>query len=79
MITEVLVLMNETEYPIKLLMHIVLCCLTIMFWTWQFLTILAVNDAGIDGNTLQGPVEEVAKMEAQEAENLLQHLGIPVL
>lgn len=33
---------------------------------------------GIDGNTLQGPVEEVAKMEAQEAENLLQHLGIPV-
>ncbi|TMW91220.1 hypothetical protein EJD97_014608 [Solanum chilense] len=33
---------------------------------------------GIDGNALQGPVEEVAKMEAQEAENLLQHLGIPV-
>ncbi|KAJ8560947.1 hypothetical protein K7X08_027137 [Anisodus acutangulus] len=33
---------------------------------------------GIDGQALQGPVEEVAKMEAQEAENLLQHLGIPV-
>ncbi|MCD7448081.1 hypothetical protein HAX54_038175 [Datura stramonium] len=33
---------------------------------------------GIDGKALQGPVEEVAKMEAQEAENLLQHLGIPV-
>ncbi|KAL3321512.1 hypothetical protein AABB24_039238 [Solanum stoloniferum] len=33
---------------------------------------------GIDGKTLQGPVEEVAKMEAQEAESLLQHLGIPV-
>ncbi|XP_015061370.1 5'-nucleotidase domain-containing protein 4 [Solanum pennellii] len=33
---------------------------------------------GIDGNALQGPVEEVAKMEAQEAEKLLQHLGIPV-
>ncbi|PHT57572.1 hypothetical protein T459_35457 [Capsicum annuum] len=29
------------------------------------------------GKALQGPVEEVAKMEAQEAENLLQHLGIP--
>ncbi|CAN4104636.1 unnamed protein product [Withania somnifera] len=33
---------------------------------------------GIDGKALKGPVEEVAKMEAQEAENLLQHLGIPV-
>ncbi|XP_059286045.1 uncharacterized protein LOC132039576 [Lycium ferocissimum] len=33
---------------------------------------------GIDGQALQGPVEEVAKVEAQEAENLLQHLGIPV-
>lgn len=33
---------------------------------------------GIDGKALRGPVEEVAKMEAQEAENLLQHLGIPV-
>ncbi|KAK4725831.1 hypothetical protein R3W88_030748 [Solanum pinnatisectum] len=33
---------------------------------------------GIDGKALQGPVEEVAKMEAQEAESLLQHLGIPV-
>lgn len=33
---------------------------------------------GIDGKALQGPVEEVAKMEAQEAENLLKHLGIPV-
>ncbi|OIT39051.1 PREDICTED: 5'-nucleotidase domain-containing protein 4 [Nicotiana attenuata] len=33
---------------------------------------------GIDGQALQGPIEEVAKMEAQEAENLLQHLGIPV-
>lgn len=33
---------------------------------------------GIDGKVLQGPVEEVAKMEAQEAENLLKHLGIPV-
>ncbi|KAK4354938.1 hypothetical protein RND71_027132 [Anisodus tanguticus] len=33
---------------------------------------------GIDGQALQGPVEEVAKMEAQEAENLLQHLGILV-
>ncbi|XP_009768833.1 uncharacterized protein LOC107808313 isoform X2 [Nicotiana tabacum] len=33
---------------------------------------------GIDGQALQGPIEEVAKMEAQEAENLLKHLGIPV-
>ncbi|XP_049398155.1 uncharacterized protein LOC125862187 [Solanum stenotomum] len=33
---------------------------------------------GIDGKALQGPVEEVAKMETQEAEKLLQHLGIPV-
>lgn len=33
---------------------------------------------GIDGKALEGPVEEVAKMEAQEAENLLMHLGIPV-
>lgn len=33
---------------------------------------------GIDSKALQGPVEEVAKMEAEEAENLLQHLGIPV-
>ncbi|OIW00185.1 hypothetical protein TanjilG_29175 [Lupinus angustifolius] len=33
---------------------------------------------GIDGNAaLEGPIEEVAKTEAREAEGLLKHLGIP--
>ncbi|OWM67376.1 hypothetical protein CDL15_Pgr000828 [Punica granatum] len=33
---------------------------------------------GIDGQvTLEGPIEEVAKMEAEEAEDLLRKLGIP--
>ncbi|KAF8017678.1 hypothetical protein BT93_H2772 [Corymbia citriodora subsp. variegata] len=33
---------------------------------------------GIDGQvTLEGPIEEVAKMEADEAEDLLRKLGIP--
>lgn len=33
----------------------------------------------IDGEAgLDGPIEDVAKMEAQEAEHLLNHLGIPV-
>lgn len=34
---------------------------------------------GTDGRhaVLEGPIEEVARMEAQEAHDLLQHLGIP--
>ncbi|CAK9170140.1 unnamed protein product [Ilex paraguariensis] len=33
---------------------------------------------GIDGKAaLEGPIEEVARMEAEEAEKLLKHLGIP--
>lgn len=34
---------------------------------------------GADGEeTLEGPIEEVARLEAQEAEDLLSDLGIPV-
>lgn len=34
---------------------------------------------GIDGQaSLDGPIEEVARMEAQEAEDLLNDLGISV-
>lgn len=34
---------------------------------------------GIDGQTtLKGPIEEVARLEAEEAEDLLRDLGIPV-
>lgn len=40
-------------------------------WYWN---------AVIDGQAaLEGPIEEVARLEAQEAEDLLKHLGIPVL
>ena len=28
--------------------------------------------------TMDGPIEEIAKLEAEGAENLLRHLGIPV-
>lgn len=40
-----------------------------------FLLIVGIDDgeAGLDG-----PIEDVAKMEAQEAERLLNHLCIPV-
>ncbi|KAJ0092048.1 hypothetical protein Patl1_24724 [Pistacia atlantica] len=35
---------------------------------------------GLDGQiTLDGPIEEVARIEAEEADNLLTDLGIPVL
>lgn len=34
---------------------------------------------GVDGEeTLEGPIEEVARLEAHEAEDLLRDLGIPV-
>lgn len=34
---------------------------------------------GVDGEeTLEGPIEEVARVEAHEAEDLLRDLGIPV-
>lgn len=34
---------------------------------------------GIDGHaSLDGPIEEVARSEARDAEDLLQDLGIPV-
>lgn len=36
-------------------------------------------DVGIDGQTaLKGPIEEVAVMEAEAAEDLLRHLDITV-
>ena len=38
-----------------------------------------VSHVGIDGHaTLEGPIEEVARSEANEAEGLLRSLGIPV-
>ena len=43
-----------------------------------FLFLKHVN-VGIDGHeTLEGPIEEVARVEAKEAEDLLRDLGIPV-
>lgn len=40
-----------------------------------------LSNTGIDGHetTLNGPIEEVARMEAEEAADLLRDLGIPVL
>lgn len=36
-------------------------------------------NVGINGQaSLQGPIEEIAKIEAGEAEGLLRNLGIPV-
>lgn len=41
--------------------------------------ILVSSLVGIDGHAaLEGPIEEVAKTEAREAEDLLKDLGIPV-
>ncbi|KAM7487976.1 hypothetical protein LguiB_025460 [Lonicera macranthoides] len=34
-------------------------------------------EIGIDGQALEGPIEEVARIEAGEAEDLLKELGIP--
>lgn len=46
---------------------------------WESCDFSLVLCAGIDGQvTLEGPIEEVAKMEADEAEDLLRKLGIPV-
>ena len=37
------------------------------------------SHVGIDSQTtLEGPIEQVARVEAEEAENLLRDLGIPV-
>jgi hypothetical protein len=37
------------------------------------------SHVGIEGQeTLEGPIEEVARVEAREAEGLLTDLGIPV-
>lgn len=41
---------------------------------------LFIYSLGIDGEAaLDGPIEEVARMEAQEAEHLLNDFGIPVM
>lgn len=38
-----------------------------------------IPHVGIDSQTtLEGPIEQVARVEAEEAENLLRDLGIPV-
>lgn len=48
-------------------------------WNFKNDSHLAFLFAGIDGqDTLKGPIEEVAKVEAEEAEDLLRQLGIPV-
>ena len=43
------------------------------------MTFWVIPHVGIDSQTtLEGPIEQVARVEAEEAENLLRDLGIPV-
>lgn len=47
---------------------------------FQTFCYLFIYSLGIDGEAaLDGPIEEVARMEAQEAEHLLNDFGIPVM
>ena len=60
---------------LKLQPYMCVCvCVCVKFCSFQW------THVGIDSQaTLKGPMEEVARVEAEEAEDLLRDLGIPVL